>query len=55
MADSNMFYFRDSGIGIAQSDKDQLFMPFQQADNSSTRKFGYVPYLLEITHLTWMD
>ncbi len=31
---------RDTGIGLAPSDVELLFTPFQQADNSSTRKFG---------------
>ena len=33
-------YFRDTGIGLSSSDVDLLFVPFQQADNSSTRRFG---------------
>jgi signal transduction histidine kinase len=32
--------FRDTGIGLSSSDVDLLFVPFQQADNSSTRRFG---------------
>jgi signal transduction histidine kinase len=31
---------RDTGFGLASSDVDLLFVPFQQADNSSTRQFG---------------
>lgn len=34
------FCQRDTGIGLSPSDVDLLFVPFQQADNSSTRKFG---------------
>ncbi|KAL1747326.1 histidine kinase [Schizophyllum fasciatum] len=34
------FVIQDTGIGLSASDVDQLFVPFQQADNSSTRKFG---------------
>ena len=31
---------RDTGIGIRQDAKDQIFLSFSQADNSVTRKFG---------------
>ncbi|RPD81571.1 histidine kinase [Lentinus tigrinus ALCF2SS1-7] len=34
------FSIQDTGIGLSASDVDQLFVPFQQADNSSTRRFG---------------
>ncbi|KAI0700426.1 histidine kinase [Cytidiella melzeri] len=34
------FVIQDSGIGLSPSDVDLLFVPFQQADNSSTRRFG---------------
>ncbi|KAG2023171.1 atypical/HisK protein kinase [Coprinopsis cinerea AmutBmut pab1-1] len=34
------FEIQDTGIGLSASDVDHLFMPFQQADNSSTRRFG---------------
>jgi hypothetical protein len=32
--------FRDTGIGLSSGEAEMLFKPFQQADNSSTRKFG---------------
>ncbi|KAK0481591.1 hypothetical protein IW261DRAFT_1550690 [Armillaria novae-zelandiae] len=34
------FVIQDSGIGLSPSDVELLFVPFQQADNSSTRRFG---------------
>ncbi|THU88468.1 hypothetical protein K435DRAFT_830560 [Dendrothele bispora CBS 962.96] len=34
------FVIHDTGIGLSQSDVELLFVPFQQADNSSTRRFG---------------
>jgi PAS domain S-box-containing protein len=34
------FEVADSGIGIADADKDRLFDPFAQADTSTTRNFG---------------
>ncbi|KAL0950689.1 hypothetical protein HGRIS_007467 [Hohenbuehelia grisea] len=34
------FAIQDTGIGLSASDVDLLFVPFQQADNSSTRRFG---------------
>ncbi|KII94402.1 hypothetical protein PLICRDRAFT_695401 [Plicaturopsis crispa FD-325 SS-3] len=34
------FSIQDTGIGLSSSDVDLLFVPFQQADNSSTRRFG---------------
>lgn len=34
------FVIRDTGVGLKQSDADMLFVPFVQADNSSTRRFG---------------
>jgi len=34
------FSVRDSGIGIADNQKEKLFKAFSQADSSTTRKFG---------------
>ncbi len=34
------FLVRDTGIGIAEDKRDQLFNSFQQADTSITRKYG---------------
>jgi signal transduction histidine kinase/CheY-like chemotaxis protein len=31
---------RDTGIGLKDEDKERVFLDFEQADNSSTRKFG---------------
>lgn len=33
-------WVRDSGVGISAEERSQLFTPFVQADNSSTRKHG---------------
>jgi CheY-like chemotaxis protein len=38
--DLHEFVVEDTGIGFDRSVADQLFRPFQQADNSITRRFG---------------
>src|SRR5664279_212893 len=35
-----VFQVRDSGIGLAPQDQERIFLDFEQADGSSTRKFG---------------
>ena len=41
-APANMLHIDviDTGIGIAEQDRENIFAPFTQADNSATRKFG---------------
>lgn len=34
------FEVEDSGIGITDEEQSRLFIPFQQADNTTTRKYG---------------
>jgi len=34
------FEITDTGIGLAPEQRDRLFLPFEQADTSTTRKFG---------------
>ncbi|MBF0380444.1 MAG: PAS domain S-box protein [Magnetococcales bacterium] len=35
-----LYQIQDSGIGIPQSKLENLFQPFEQVDNSNTRRFG---------------
>lgn len=34
------FYVKDTGIGLSEQDKERIFDSFQQADASTTRKYG---------------
>lgn len=38
--DALLLSVRDTGIGIAPSQQEEIFQPFSQADSSTTRKFG---------------
>jgi len=44
------FEVEDAGIGIAPEVADRLFQPFEQADNSATRKYGGAGLGLVITN-----
>ncbi|MBV5338372.1 MAG: response regulator [Deltaproteobacteria bacterium] len=44
------FEVRDSGIGIPEQSRDQLFIPFRQLDPTITRKYGGTGLGLAIVH-----
>ena len=45
-----MLRISDTGIGMRQADIEKVFAPFEQADNSTTRRFGGTGLGLTITH-----
>lgn len=44
------FYVKDTGIGIASENQKKIFSPFEQEDNSTTRKYGGTGLGLTITN-----